>query len=111
MRSGHLDVKTLNKTEVHGQELAELACSAIEGACLPARKAAREKTRQDVLKGIASDCHDLIFAAYDKGKLVGWLALYEMTDLKIAQIWDWHPTLLPGEKEGNVANALTEFLF
>ena len=102
-----MEIIALKKTEVNCQDLAELACVAKKDHS-PAQGASEGNMLQEVAQGIANDCHDFIFAAYDHGQLVGWLAFYELSGSSIAQIWDWHPIVRPGEREDNVAIALTQ---
>jgi ribosomal protein S18 acetylase RimI-like enzyme len=102
-----LDVRALEKAEANPQELAELAFAA-QREHTPAQDENQGKRLGRIASRIANDCHDLIFVAYDHGQLVGWLAFYEMSGSSIAQIWDWHPVVPPGERGRDVANALLQ---
>jgi ribosomal protein S18 acetylase RimI-like enzyme len=57
---------------------------------------------------LADHGYDRIFLVEDGGVLAGWLAFYDMAGSPIAQIWDWHPVVWPGENEDDVAAALIQ---
>jgi len=65
-----------------------------------------EATRSDISGRMASHCYDRVFLAEDHGAIVGWLAFYEMADSAWAQVWDWHPVVLPSENENDIAEVL-----
>ena len=106
-----MDIKILKKSDVNVKRLAELTYIAKKRNHLLAEGTTEEKIQSDISKGISSDCHDLVFVAENKGKVVGWLALYEMSGSGIAAIWDWHPVVFPGEDENEIANALIQAAF
>jgi ribosomal protein S18 acetylase RimI-like enzyme len=73
---------------------------------LLAEDTTKEATRSDISRRMAGLCYDRVFLVEDHGAIVGWLTFYEMADSAIAQIWDWHPVVLPSEQENDIAEAL-----
>jgi ribosomal protein S18 acetylase RimI-like enzyme len=101
-----LEPRVLRKSEIDLDRLAELTCLARKTNKLLAEDVAEEAIRNELSARISSDCHDWVLTAESSGKLVGWLAFYEMSGSGIAQIWDWHPVAFPSEHENQVAHAL-----
>ena len=101
-----MDIKVLRKSEVDIQRLAELVYVAMKACHRLKVDTTKDTILQRISEDIENDGYDWVFVAEDDGEPVGWLALYEISDLKIAQIWDWHPVIFPGENEHEIARKL-----
>ena len=101
-----MDVRVVRKSDVNLDRLAKVTRIAMRRNGLLAEDITEEATRSDISGRMASHCYDRVFFAEDHGAIVGWLAFYEMADFAIAQIWDWHPVVLPSENENDIAEAL-----
>jgi ribosomal protein S18 acetylase RimI-like enzyme len=106
-----MDIEVLKKSDLNIERLAKLTCIAMKKDNLLAEDAAEETIFSNISQRISSHCYDLVFLARNHGKIFGWLAFYEMTDLGIAQIWEWHPVVFPSEHENDIASALIQEAF
>ena len=101
-----MDVRVVRKSDVSLDRLAKVTRAAMRRNGLLAEDITEEATRSDISGRMASHCYDRVFLAEDHGAIVGWLAFYEMADSAWAQIWDWHPVVLPSENENDIAEVL-----
>lgn len=101
-----MDVRVVQKSDVNLDRLAEVTRIAMRRNGLLAEDITEEATRSDISGRMASHCYDRVFLVEDHGAIVGWLAFYEMADSAWAQIWDWHPVVLPSENENDIAEVL-----
>ncbi|MBN1858112.1 GNAT family N-acetyltransferase [Candidatus Bipolaricaulota bacterium] len=108
MRDQSLDIRALSKSDVNAERLAALTYIARKRHHLLAERTTEDRVQRTISEGMSSHCHDLVFAAENNGKTVGWLALDEPSDSGIASIWNWHPVVLPSEDENEIANALIQ---
>ncbi|MBN1873297.1 MAG: GNAT family N-acetyltransferase [Anaerolineae bacterium] len=106
-----MDIKVLEKSDVNTERLAELTYIVMKRNNLLAEGTTEKKILSNISERISSHCYDLVFVAENNGKIVGWLALYEMSDSGIASIWDWHPVVWPSENENEIANTLIQETF
>lgn len=103
-----MDTRVVRKSDVNLDRLAEVTCIAMRRSGLLAEDVTAEATRSDISRRMASHCHDRVFLVEEHGAIVGWLAFYGMADAAIAQIWNWHPVVLPTEHENDIAQALIQ---
>ena len=101
-----MEIRAQAKSDVDAQRLAELAVIAMERSRRVPEGMSVETVLSRTLDDITADCHDPVIVAENDGELAGWLAFYKMSDLGIAQIWDWHPVVSPGEREDEISGAL-----
>ena len=103
-----MDIKVLKKSDVDFQKLAEFTYIAMERSNFLAEDVTEETVLCNISERITNHCYDLIFIAENNGKIVGWLAFYEMQAWmpEIAHIWNWHPVVFPNENENEIANKL-----
>jgi len=106
-----LVIKVLKKSDVDFQKLAELTYVARERSNLLAEDTTEETILHNISKGITDHCHDLTFIAENNGKIVGWLAFYEISDSELAHIWNWHPVVFPNDDESKIADKLIQEAF
>jgi ribosomal protein S18 acetylase RimI-like enzyme len=108
-----LDIKVLKKSEVNLQQLAELTYTAMGRSSLMPEDATKETILRNICERITNHCYDRIFIAENYGKIVGWLAFYEMQAwmLETAHIWNWHPVVFPNENENEIATELIRKAF
>lgn len=108
-----MDIKALKKSNADFQKLAELTYIAMGRNSLLAEDATEETILRNLSEGITNHCYDSIFIAENNGKIIGWLAFYEMQTwmLEIAHIWNWHPVVHPNENERETANKLIQEAF
>jgi ribosomal protein S18 acetylase RimI-like enzyme len=103
-----LYIKRLRKSDVNIEILAKLTYFVMKRNRLLAEDIPEDTLQSNISESISSRCYDWVFIAEDDGKIVGWLAFYEMPDSKIAQIWEWHPIVFPNEQENEIAYALLQ---
>ncbi|UCE29491.1 MAG: GNAT family N-acetyltransferase [Candidatus Bathyarchaeota archaeon] len=103
-----LDIKVLKKSDVNIRKLAELTYVARERSELLAEDTTEDAILRNISERIANHCHDLALVAEDNGKIVGWLAFYEISDCRPAHIWNWHPVVFPDKSENKIANGLIQ---
>ena len=103
-----MDTRVVRKSDVDPDRLAEVTYIAMKRNGLLAEDITEEITRSNLSRRMASHCYDRVFLVEDRGAIAGWLAFYEMADSAIAQIWDWHPVVLPSENEDDIAEALIQ---
>jgi len=106
-----LDIGVLEKSDADFEKLAELTYIAMKRNDLLTEDITEEMVLNNIAERISNDCYDLIFVAESNGKVVGWLAFYEIPVSKIAQIWNWHPVVFPNENESKTANELIQEAF
>ena len=105
-----MDIKVIKKSVVNIGSLVELTYIAMK-KCLPSIGNTIATILGTISERIARDCYDLVFIAEDQGKMIGCAAFYDLTDLGIAQLWEWHPVVLPGQHEDEVAVGLLQAAF
>ena len=103
-----MDTRVVRSSDVDLDRLAAVTYVAFGSNGLLNEGITEEATRSDISRRMARHCHDRVFLVEDHGAIVGWLAFYEMSDSGIAQIWNWHPVVLPSENENDLAGALTQ---
>jgi ribosomal protein S18 acetylase RimI-like enzyme len=103
-----MDTKVAQKSDVNLDRLAKVAFIAMRRNGLLAEDVSEEAMRGNVSRRMADHAYDWVFLVEDHGAIVGWLAFYEMADSAIAQIWNWHPVVLPSENESEIAGTLIQ---
>jgi ribosomal protein S18 acetylase RimI-like enzyme len=106
-----MNIDVLQKSDIDLAELAELTYRAMEKRGRLTRDATREAVLRSVSTRLADDCYEWVFIVERNGELVGCLALYEISDASTAQVWDWHPIVLPHKDEDKTAQALIQEAF
>ncbi len=100
-----MKIKVQKKTDVSVQKIAEFAYIINSKKKLPGEEIPEEVFAKNISERITTNCYDFVFIAEKDEKISGWLALYKIEG-SIAQIWNWHPVVMPNEGEERVAKEL-----
>ncbi|NHJ04324.1 MAG: GNAT family N-acetyltransferase [Candidatus Heimdallarchaeota archaeon] len=70
----------------------------------------RNLSFEDIEKGLQENISkyktEVVIVAKKNDVLLGCLALYIFNELKIAQVWNWHPLVLPQKNQNSIVNEL-----
>ncbi|MHA2296626.1 MAG: GNAT family N-acetyltransferase [Candidatus Hodarchaeales archaeon] len=99
---------------ITNHELDDVDISEIAHVTLAARKASHdrgilslEKVERQLREQFNRVTPPEVLLARANGKLVGWLCFYEYNS-HYAHVWNWHPDVLPGINEEDIASKLIE---
>lgn len=106
-----MEIKILNKSEIDLQKLAELSYNNMKKNNLLSENITEKIILDNFSERFTNNCYDFVFIVENNGKILGWLALYEMSDTEIAHIWNWHPVIYQTETENKIAVELIKRTF